>query len=75
MPAGDLDAAVDAWLESILTAGPNAIRLQKRLIREWEQRTPEEAVRAGPPCYDHAHATLYRPALQFKDRDQSHGRP
>lgn len=42
-----LDTAVDAWLESIVAAGPRAIRLQKALVGEWERLPLAEAVQAG----------------------------
>ena len=43
----ELDAAVDAWLESIVAAGPRAIRLQKALVADWERLPLAEAVQAG----------------------------
>ena len=49
-PAG-LDAAVDARLRGLLTAGPQAVRLQKKLMREWEELTPSQAVQAGIQCF------------------------
>ena len=42
-----LDAGVEAWVTSILAAGPRAIRLQKQLVRDWERMTIREAVQAG----------------------------
>jgi enoyl-CoA hydratase/carnithine racemase len=42
-----LDAAVEAWVASILAAGPRAIRLQKKLVRDWERLTIRQAVQAG----------------------------
>lgn len=45
-PSG-LDAAVEAWMNSILAAGPRAIRLQKALVRDWERLPLDEAVQAG----------------------------
>jgi len=45
-PAG-LDAGVEQWVASILTAGPRAIRLQKKLVRDWERMTISQAVQAG----------------------------
>lgn len=39
-----LDGAIDALLDEILAAGPRAIRLQKALMREWEELTPEAAI-------------------------------
>lgn len=43
----DLDATVERWISSILAAGPSAIRLQKRLIREWEGLPLEKAIERG----------------------------
>jgi len=45
-PAG-LDAGVEQWVASILAAGPRAIRLQKKLVRDWERMTIAQAVQAG----------------------------
>lgn len=45
-PAG-LDAGIEQWVSSILAAGPRAIRLQKKLVRDWERMTIAQAVRAG----------------------------
>ena len=36
VPAADLDAAVEQRVAAILAAGPQAVRLQKALIRRWE---------------------------------------
>ena len=47
MPAADLDAAVDAWLHSLVECGPVSIRLQKKLIRDWEDLPLRAAVAAG----------------------------
>jgi len=42
-----LNAGVERWVSSILTAGPRAIRLQKKLVRDWERMTISQAVQAG----------------------------
>ena len=42
-----LDAGVEQWVSSMLAAGPRAIRLQKKLVRDWERMTIAQAVRAG----------------------------
>ena len=42
-----LDAGVDQWVSSILAAGPRAIRLQKKLVRDWERMSIAQAVQAG----------------------------
>src|SRR5262245_19135113 len=44
---GELDPAVDAWIEAILSAGPDAVRLQKALMREWERLPLDAAIDAG----------------------------
>ncbi len=46
-PAAELDTAVEKWITAILTAGPRAIRIQKRLIADWETMTIKDAVQAG----------------------------
>lgn len=43
----NLNAGVERWVSSILTAGPRAIRLQKQLVRDWERMTISQAVQAG----------------------------
>jgi len=45
-PSG-LDAAVGSWVDAILLAGPRAIRLQKKLVRDWERMNISQAVQAG----------------------------
>jgi enoyl-CoA hydratase/carnithine racemase len=54
---GELDAAIDARLDALLAAGPQAVRLQKKLIREWENMTLDQAVRAGIESFKQAYAT------------------
>jgi enoyl-CoA hydratase len=51
----ELDDAVDAWLRSLLQAGPKAVRLQKALIRQWERLPLREAIQAGIKSYAHAY--------------------
>jgi enoyl-CoA hydratase/carnithine racemase len=52
-----LDEAVEAKLRAVLAAGPRAVRLQKKLIREWEDRPIDEAVAAGIRCFVEAWKT------------------
>ena len=52
-----LDAAVEARLAALMTAGPQAVRLQKTLIRQWEDLTLSQAVRAGIESFTQAYAT------------------
>jgi enoyl-CoA hydratase/carnithine racemase len=42
-----LDGAVGEWADAILATGPRAIRLQKALIREWEELPTGAAIRRG----------------------------
>jgi len=43
----DIDTAVDKWVSAILAAGPRAIRIQKRLVSDWERMPVADAVRQG----------------------------
>jgi enoyl-CoA hydratase len=52
-----LDKAVAATVESILKAGPAAIRLQKKLIRQWEDLTVNAAIEAGIDVFAEAYST------------------
>ena len=45
--ASELDAAVEKMVASILLGGPRAIRLQKKLLREWERLSVDEGIAAG----------------------------
>ncbi len=47
VPAAELDTAVETWVTAILAAGPRAIRIQKRLVADWETMTIKDAVQAG----------------------------
>ncbi|WP_168213090.1 MULTISPECIES: enoyl-CoA hydratase [unclassified Bradyrhizobium] len=42
-----LDAAVDSWLRLMATNGNRGMRLQKRLIRDWETLPIDQAVSTG----------------------------
>jgi len=50
-PAAALDEAVDRLAGPILAAGPQAIRLQKALLREWEDLPTEAAITSGIECF------------------------
>jgi enoyl-CoA hydratase len=45
--AAELDAAVEKWIASILVSGARAVRLQKKLMRDWERLPLDEAIQAG----------------------------
>jgi enoyl-CoA hydratase/carnithine racemase len=47
VPASELDNALEEWLAMLLAAGPHAVRLQKALIRSWEDLPIRAAVEAG----------------------------
>jgi len=44
---GRLDDGVEQWVAAIAASGPRAIRLQKKLVRDWEKMTISQAVQAG----------------------------
>ena len=56
-PPGSLDEAVEALARPILAAGPNAIRLQKALILDWEELPTAAAVQRGIDCFVTAYDT------------------
>lgn len=43
----DLDDAVDEWIDQVLSCAPGAVRLQKQLIRAWEELPLRAAIEAG----------------------------
>jgi enoyl-CoA hydratase/carnithine racemase len=43
-PAGDLDAAVEKTVKALLECGPEALRVQKALLRLWEELPLTESV-------------------------------
>ena len=53
----DLDSAIEARLTQLLSAGPQAIRLQKALMRQWEDSTLSQAVRAGIESFAQAYTS------------------
>jgi enoyl-CoA hydratase/carnithine racemase len=56
-PPDGLDAAVEACLAALMQAGARATRLQKKLIRRWEDLPVGEAIAAGIECFADAFAT------------------
>lgn len=57
VPDAALDAAVEAWLGHLGAAGPRAIRIQKALIRRWEDLPMRDAIAAGIPAFASAWET------------------
>ncbi|UHL62956.1 enoyl-CoA hydratase-related protein [Paralcaligenes sp. KSB-10] len=47
VPRLELDAAVESWVKSLLLCGPEAVRLQKRLILDWALMSITDGARAG----------------------------
>ena len=43
-PQGDLDAAVENTVAALLQCGPEALRAQKALLRQWEELPLKESV-------------------------------
>jgi enoyl-CoA hydratase/carnithine racemase len=56
-PAASLDTAVEAWVGKLLTSKPTAVRLQKRLMRQWEELPLAAALAAGIDAFERAYAT------------------
>ncbi len=57
VPAAALDGAVDAMLRAILACSGNALRLQKELIRYWEDHSVSEGVKRGIDSFAQAWAS------------------
>lgn len=57
VPRDQLDQAVERWTQSILEAGPRALRLQKVLIREWERLPLDQAIARGIESFAAAYET------------------
>lgn len=73
VPSADLDSAVDSWIESLLLCGPNAVRIQKRLILDWDRMSVTDAARAGIQAYVDAYRTdePHRLMTAFVNRKRS----
>ncbi len=57
VPAATLDRAVEAWVGKLLTSSPRAVRLQKRLMRRWEDQPLAAAIQAGIDAFAAAYGT------------------
>ncbi len=51
----DLDDAVERWVQSLLACGPKAVRIQKRLIMDWDRMSVTDGARAGIQAYVEAY--------------------
>ena len=57
VPSGELDAAVEQWIASLLACGPHALRIQKRLVIDWDRMSTTDAARAGIQAFVDAYRT------------------
>ncbi|WP_417517528.1 enoyl-CoA hydratase [Minwuia sp.] len=55
-PKGRIDDQVEAWLESLLASGPQAVRIQKRLMRQWENLPIDAAIRSAIDAFEESHS-------------------
>jgi len=69
-PAGDLDAAIDRVLASLLACGPEALRAQKTLLRQWEELPLKESIEVSIGAFGRSFLTDEPKRLmqQFIDR-------
>ncbi|CAL76933.1 enoyl-CoA hydratase [Bradyrhizobium sp. ORS 278] len=54
---GALDAAVERTIESLLACGPDALRLQKALLRQWEELPLKESIAVSIGAFGRAFLT------------------
>jgi len=69
-PAGELDAAIERVLASLLACGPEALRVQKALLRQWEELPLKESVEVSIGAFGRSFLTdePRRLMQQFIDR-------
>ena len=65
VPASGLDAAVGQWLASLAKGGTQALRIQKKLINDWENLTRDAAIDAGIDAFASAYQGA-EPAQRMK---------
>lgn len=75
-PISKLDETIEEWITPILKNGPLAIRLQKRLIREWENLPLEAAIERGIDTFGEAYQTdePQKMMRKFLDRKRDAGK-
>jgi enoyl-CoA hydratase/carnithine racemase len=66
LPADELNAAVAEWIAQILACAPRAVRLQKELIRSWEDLPLGAAIQAGIASFASAFETD-EPAVRMRE--------
>ncbi len=57
VPEGELDDALACTVNQICAAAPTAVRLQKELLRDWEELPLREAVERSIDCFPRAFAS------------------
>jgi len=57
LPYGEIDAGVEQWIGSLIACGPRALRIQKRLVVDWDRMSTTDAARAGIQAYVDAYRT------------------
>ncbi|PPR62297.1 MAG: Short-chain-enoyl-CoA hydratase [Alphaproteobacteria bacterium MarineAlpha4_Bin2] len=57
VPYSELDLAIEGWIDSLLSCGQNAIRVQKRLINDWERMAITDAAKVGIEAIASCYAT------------------
>lgn len=57
VPTDQIDRVVANWVEAILQAGPRAVRLQKKLLADWERLPLDEAIARGIDSFAEAYRT------------------
>lgn len=66
VPLLEIDEAVAGFISRILECGPQAIRLQKTLIRQWENLPLSSAIEAGIHSFESAYSSG-EPTRMMKD--------
>jgi len=56
-PQDAIGALIDTWIDHICEAGPEALRVQKALIRRWEDLPMKDAIQAGVDAFAESWAT------------------
>ncbi|MDF1731385.1 MAG: enoyl-CoA hydratase [Minwuia sp.] len=56
VPPEQLDVQVEAWVQSIMQSAPDAVRMQKRLIRSWQDMPIDAAINAAIDAFEESHA-------------------
>lgn len=57
VPESELDASLGQWISSIMQSGPEAMRLQKSLMRKWEELPLNAAIEEGIKTFGESHRT------------------